>query len=94
MANRREEERERLRQVREERESTRAKAGRRRLLIAYGAAGAVGLAVLVGIGAVIASSIGGEDTGLAHIEQGSGSSNGLQPDARSGTEPPPAKVMN
>ncbi|HEX6229557.1 MAG TPA: DUF3105 domain-containing protein [Solirubrobacterales bacterium] len=94
MANRREEERERLRQAREERESSRAKAGRRRLMMAYGAAGAVGLVVLIGIGAVVASSIGGEDEGLAHIEQGSGSSNGLEPDGRKGTAPPPAKVKN
>jgi hypothetical protein len=92
VANRREEERERLRQVREQRESKRAKAGRKRLLVAYAAAGAIGLAVVVGIGAVVASSIGENDSGLAHIEQASGSSNGLEPDQRAGTDPPPVKV--
>jgi hypothetical protein len=94
VANRREEERERLREVREQRQSKRAKAGQRRLLGAYIAAGAIGLAVLVGIGAVIASSLGEEDTGLAHIEQGSGSTNALSPDAREGVAPPPVKVSD
>lgn len=94
MTNRREEERERLRQVRRQRESKRAQAGRRRLLIAYAGAGVVGLVVVVGIGVVIASSIGESDSGLAHIEQASGSTNGLEPDTRAGTDPPPVKVKD
>ena len=58
MANRREEERERLRQAREERERKRAGSDRRRLMIGYGAAGVIGLAVLVGIVVAIVSAAG------------------------------------
>jgi hypothetical protein len=94
VANRREEERERLRQVREERQSKRAKATRKRLLAGYAVAGAVGLVVLVGIGVIVASSIGESDTGLAHINQGSGSTNGIEPDEREGTAPAAVKVSN
>jgi hypothetical protein len=94
MANRRQEERERLRQVREQRESTRAKATRKRLLAGYAVAGVIGIAVLAGIGVVVASS-GGESTGeLAHIDQESGSTNGVKPDDRAGVSPPAAKVRN
>ena len=94
MANRREEERERLRQAREERESTRAQANRKRLLAGYVAAGVIGLAVVVGVVAVIASSGGGEGGEEAHINQGSGSTNGVKPDEREGTAPSPVKVSN
>jgi hypothetical protein len=96
MANRREEERERLREVREQRQSSRAKSGQRRLMLAYVGAGIVGLAVIAGIVAVIVSSGGGGGgaTTDAHIEQGSGSTNGIEPDNRTGTPPPPAKVTN
>jgi hypothetical protein len=92
MPSRREEERERLREAREERESARAKTGRRRLLAVYAVAGAVGLAVAGGIVAVIASSSGG--SGESHINQGSGSTNGVKPDEREGTAPPPVEVAN
>jgi len=92
MANRREEERERLRQAREERESSRAKAGKRRLVAVYAVAGVVGLAVVGGIVAVIASSSGG--SGDSHINQGSGSTNGVKPDEREGTAPPAVQVAN
>jgi hypothetical protein len=94
VANRREEERERLRQVRQQRESKRAKSSQRRLMGAYVAAGVVGLAVLAGIGAVIISSASEGDTGNAHIEQASGNSNGLSPDTRAGTAPPEPKTAN
>jgi hypothetical protein len=94
MANRREEERERLRQAREEREAEQAKASRRRLMVGYAVAGAIGLAVLAGIGIVIASSGGKNSGGQAHIEQSSGSTNGVKPDEREGTPPPPLKVAN
>lgn len=90
MANRREEERERLRQAREERESSQTTSEKRRLLIAYVVAGAIGLAVVVGIVSVVASSGGGESGG-AHINQASGSTNGVSPDERSGTEVAAAK---
>jgi hypothetical protein len=91
VANRREEERERLRQARQERESGQDKAERRRLFAVYGVAGLIGLLVLGGIIAVISSS-GGGSSAEAHINQASGSTNGVQPDERAGTSPPPVKV--
>jgi hypothetical protein len=94
MANRREEERERLRQARQERESSQEKADRRRLFAVYGAAGLIGLLVVAGIVAAIASSGGGGGSGEAHINLASGSSNGIEPDDRSGTAPAPVKVAN
>jgi Protein of unknown function (DUF3105) len=94
MANRREEERERLRQARQERESSQAKSDRRRVFAVYGVAGIIGLAVLVGIVAAIASSGGDGGSGAAHINQGSGSTNGVEPDEREGTLPAAVKVTN
>ncbi|HWP32294.1 MAG TPA: DUF3105 domain-containing protein [Solirubrobacterales bacterium] len=94
MANRREEERERLRQAREERERKRAGSDRRRLMIGYGAAGVIGLAVLVGIVVAIVSAAGKNDSGEAHIVQSTGSTNGVQPEKRAGTDVPPAKVAD
>jgi len=94
MANRREEERERLRQARQEREKKQTGSERRRLMIGYGAAGLVGLAVLAGIVAIIVSAANKNDGGEAHIVQATGSTNGVQPDERSGTKPPPPKVTN
>ena len=94
MANRREEERERLRQVRQQRESKRAKSTQRRLLGAYIAAGVVGLAVLVGIIVVIVNSAGEGDEGKAFIEQASGNTNALAPDTRDGTPPPAVTTAN
>ena len=93
MANRREEERERLRQARQEREKTEAGSDRRRLFLGYGAAGLVGLLVVIGIVVALTSGGGGSE-GEAHINQESGSTNGLQPDAREGTPPAPVKVAN
>jgi Protein of unknown function (DUF3105) len=92
VANRREEERERLRQARKERESTHGKSERRRLLVAYVLAGVIGLAVLVGIVSVVASSGGGEAS--AHLNPASGSINGFEPDEREGSEVPAAKETN
>ncbi len=94
MANRREEERERLRQARQERESSQAKSDRRRLLYVYGGAGLVGLLIVVGIVAAVASSGGGNGGGESHINQESGSTNGYKPDSRSGTAPPEVQVTN
>jgi hypothetical protein len=94
MANRREEERERLRQARQERERKQAGSERRRLMLGYGAAGVVGLAVLIGIVAAIISAAGTNDSGEAHIDQGTGSTNGIQPDKRAGTEVAAVKVTN
>ena len=93
MANRREEERERLRQARQERESGQARADRRRLYAVYAIAAVIGLAVVVGIVSVIASS-GGGGGGEAHINQATGSTNGVKPDERTGTEPTDVKVTN
>ena len=94
MANRREEERERLRQARLDREKSHTSSERRRLVLGYVLAGLIGLAVVGGIVAVIASSGGSEGGAEAHINQESGSSNGLQPDDREGTQPPEAEVTN
>jgi hypothetical protein len=94
MANRREEERERLRQARQEREHKQAGSAKRRLMIGYGAAGIVGILVLVGIIAVIVSAANKNDSGNAHIDQQSGSTNGVQPDTRTGTEVAAVKVTN
>jgi hypothetical protein len=94
MANRREEERERLRQARQESEHKQVGSERRRLMVGYGVAGVIGLAVLVGIVAVIISAAGTNDSGEAHINQRTGSTNGVQPDKRAGTEVPAAKVTD
>ena len=94
MANRREEERERLRQARQERESAQAKSGKRRLVLVYAIAAVVGLVVVGGIVAVVSSSGGSGGGGEAHINLASGSSNGVKPDERKGTPPPPVNVVN
>jgi uncharacterized protein DUF3105 len=94
MANRREEERERLREARQEREKSQAKSARRRLMAGYGAAGVIGVLVLAGIVMAVASSVGKNDGGKAHINQSSGSTNGVEPDVREGPDPPPVKVAD
>jgi hypothetical protein len=94
MANRREEERERLRQARQEREKKQTGSERRRLVIGYGVAAIVGLAVVAGIIAIVVSSANKNDGGESHIDQSSGSTNGIQPDERSGTKVAAAKVTN
>src|SRR6187397_1091380 len=93
MANRREEERERLRQARQERESSQAKSEKRRLLFVYVGAGLIGLVVLAGIVALVAGS-GGSSGGEAHINLASGSTNGVEPDEREGTAPPAAQELS
>jgi hypothetical protein len=94
MANRREEERERLRQAREEGEKQHAGSAKRRLMAGYAVAGVVGLAVLVGLVLVILSAANKNDSGEAHIVQSTGSTNGVQPEKRSGTKPPAPKVTD
>ena len=89
------EERERRRAERVEAEKKQASAERRRLVLGYVVAGALSLAVVVGIVIVI----GGGDEGGApeasdfppesHIEPLSGSVNDFEPDDREGTPPPP-----
>jgi hypothetical protein len=94
MANRREEERERLREARESQEKTHTSSERKRLLLAYGGAGLIGLIVIAGIVALVAGSGGGGDSGKSHINLKSGSSNGIQPDERTGTTVVVAKSSN
>lgn len=91
MANRREEERERLRQAREERETSKARSDRRRLFVAYAVAGVIGLAVVVGI--VLAVS-GGSGGGEAHLNVASGKTNGFEPDEREPADVPAAAETN
>lgn len=93
MANRRQEERERLRQAREERESTQAQEGQRRLVAVYVVAGVIAVAVVGALIWVIASSSSGEG-GSAHIDQVTGMTNGIELDEREGTEPPSAGEKN
>lgn len=90
----RKEERERLRQARLEREQEQAGTQKRKLMIGYVAAGLVGLAVLVGIVVIVSGSGGGGSSDAAHINQSSGSTNGVPVDDRSGTEPAGVKVSN
>src|SRR4051812_47837565 len=63
-------------------------------MIGYGLAGIVGLVVLAGIVAIIVSAANTNDGGKAHIAQSTGSTNGIQPEARAGTTPPPPKVTS
>ncbi len=93
MANRKEE-RERLRQARLEREQEKAHGQRSRLFVGYAIAGALGLIVVVGIVVLLASGSGGGSGGSANINQTSGSTNGVQPDERSGPKPAAVKVAN
>jgi hypothetical protein len=93
MANRREE-RERLRQARLEREQEQTRSQRSRLFVGYAIAGVIGLVVIAGIVVLVSSSGGGGSGGGAHINQVSGSTNGVQPDERSGPKPKPVKVAN
>jgi hypothetical protein len=85
MANRREEERERLREAREEKERSHTSSERKRLVIGYGVAAVIGLVVIAGIVAAVVSSGGGGGGDSAHINLESGSSNGISPDDRTGT---------
>lgn len=93
MADRREE-RERLREAREEREQEQARSQRTRLMIGYALAGLVGLVVVIGIVVLVTSSGGDSGGGLSHIDQNSGSTNGIAPDDRSGPKPAAVKVSN
>lgn len=93
MANRREEERERLRQARQEKESGQASSDKRRLYTVYGVAGLIALLAVVGI-VVAVSSSGSGGGGESHINQESGSTNGVQPDTRQGTPVAAVKVAN
>lgn len=86
----RKEEKERLRAARLEAERRESLTARKRLILGYGAAGILTLAVLVGIVVAISSGGGGSDgdtPAAAHIDTATGSINGLAPDDRDGTTP-------
>jgi hypothetical protein len=63
-------------------------------MLVYGAAGLVGLLVLAGVVALIAGSGGSGGGASAHINQASGSTNGVEPDEREGTEPADVKTVD
>jgi hypothetical protein len=88
-------ERERRRAERLAAEKSATDAARRRLIFGYVAAGVMTLAVVIGIGVVIASGgdnsnqVNGEDIpAAAHIQVNSGFLHGVTPDGRTGTPPP------
>src|SRR5512133_3370577 len=91
----RREEKERLRQLREEAERREASEQRRKLLIGYGIAGVLVAAVIAGIVIVVIGSSGGNASGNAHIvSAGLGfatTTENLKPDEREGirTQPGP-----
>jgi Protein of unknown function (DUF3105) len=87
----RKEEKERLRQQRLAAERAAASSGRSRLIAGYAVAGALTLAVLAGLVAVIANGGGGDGVGdvcsNAHVKNSGGTFRGLEPDCREGTAP-------
>lgn len=91
-----ERERERLRQERIEAEQRAERGGNTRLIVAYAIGSTVVLAIAVLI--FILVSGGGDDSakGDAHININTevGNTNGVKPDERAGTPPPPPKVVN
>lgn len=95
MANRREE-KERLRQIREEAEKRETAEQRRKLFVGYAVAGVLAAAVVIGIAVVILNSGGSGSgaSGAAHINTSSGSTNGVKPDDRDGPTPPPVEDHN
>jgi hypothetical protein len=94
MANRREEERARLREAREEKEKTHTSSERKRLMLGYGIAAVIGVVVVAGIVVAVVSSGGGGGGESSHIDLQSGSSNGVQPDDRTGVKPVGVKNTN
>jgi hypothetical protein len=89
----RKEERERLRQIRREAEAREAREQRRRLMLGYGVAGVLGLAVVAGIGVVILSG-GGGASGNSRVNTATGSTDDVALDEREGIPPPPARVSD
>ena len=89
----RKEEREALRQRRLDKEAEQSSTSRKRLTVAYGV-GAVAVAIVAVVVIVLAG--GGSSKGEAHINLNAsiGSTNGVQPDERVGTPPPPVKETN
>lgn len=93
-----ERERERLREERIASEESEQKSGRNRLIVGYAIASTVVLAIVVVIIVLVTggSDSSGSEEGSAHINLDSsiGSTNGVEPDNRAGTPPPPLKVTN
>jgi hypothetical protein len=93
----RKEEKARLRAQRLEAERREAASARKRLLLGYAVAGGLTAAVLAGIVVVALSgggSSGSDQPAAAHIDAATGSVNGVPPDARDGTPPPPVGNLN
>ena len=95
--------RDELRRDRVEAEETEKKGGRNRLILGYGVAAAVVVAIVVAVIVVVSgggsdssASGGNSDSGGAHINLNLsyGSTNGITPDERAGTKPPPVKVAD
>ena len=85
MANRREE-KERLRQIREEAEQREASEQRRKLMLGYAVAGLLGAAVVAGLLVVLLSSGGSSASGNSHIVASQfTTTQNLEPDDREGT---------
>jgi Protein of unknown function (DUF3105) len=89
----RKEEKERLREIRREKEQRAEAELRRRMRVGYAIAGLLGVAVVAAI-IVFALGSGGGESSKAHINLGSGSTNGVAPDSRTGTAPAPVKVSD
>jgi hypothetical protein len=91
----RREEKERLRQLREEAERREASEQRRKLLLGYGVAGVLAAAVIVGIVLVVIGSGGSEASGNAHIVSALGTTTqDLTPDEREGTSTKAGQLAN
>jgi Protein of unknown function (DUF3105) len=89
-------EREKRQQERLEAEQSETSSNRNRLIVGYAIASTAVLAVVV---LVIVLATGGEDAGAggdSHINLNAaiGSTNGVEPDDRAGTPPPPVKVAD
>ena len=91
----RREEKERLRQIREQAERREASEQRRKLLLGYGVAGVLAAAVVIGLALVVIGS-GGGASGNSHIvNQGVGSfttTQDLEPDEREGIRTKPGAL--
>ncbi|MGD9734145.1 MAG: DUF3105 domain-containing protein [Solirubrobacterales bacterium] len=85
----RKEERERLRELREEKEAELKARQRKRLLAAY--SGGAFLAIIVVVGGIIALAGNSGESGSAHVSLQSGQTNGVAVDERYGIEPPPVE---
>ena len=88
-------EREKRQQERLEAEQSETSSSRNRLIVGYAIASTAVLAVVV---LVIVLATGGDDAGAegdSHINlnEAVGSTNGVRPDTRAGTPPPPVKSM-